>query len=63
MVLPPDVGFDLIWRAVAQHNLEVRKLTYRHDTLEEIFLKAVGHIQRTPGEAGMPVGASTNGRL
>jgi len=41
---------------LGQQNLLVRKLTYRRDTLEEIFLKAMGHIQHTPGEsAGMAV--------
>jgi hypothetical protein len=29
----------------------VRKLTHRRDTLEEIFLKAMGHIAHTPGES------------
>jgi hypothetical protein len=28
----------------------VRKLTHRRDTLEEIFLKAMGHLSSTPGE-------------
>src|SRR5207253_971211 len=51
IVLPPGVGFDMIWRAVSLHNLEVCHLKYRHDTLEEIFLKAMGHIERTPAEA------------
>ena len=35
------------WRG---ENLGVHKLTHRRDTLEEIFLKAVGHLQRTPGD-------------
>jgi hypothetical protein len=29
----------------------VRKLTHRRDTLEEIFLKAMGHLSHTPGES------------
>ena len=33
---------------MARENLEVRRLTHRRDSLEEIFLKAVGHIARTP---------------
>ena len=28
----------------------MRKLTHRRDTLEEIFLKAMGHLAQTPGE-------------
>jgi hypothetical protein len=31
----------------------VRKLTHRRDTLEEIFLKAMGHLAQTPGESGL----------
>ena len=29
----------------------MRKLTHRRDTLEEIFLKAMGHLAQTPGES------------
>ena len=29
----------------------MRKLTHRRDTLEEIFLKAMGHLAHTPGKA------------
>jgi ABC-2 type transport system ATP-binding protein len=47
IVLPPEVGLDLIWRMVARENLEVRHLTHRRDSLEEIFLKAMGHIRKT----------------
>ena len=31
----------------ARQNLLVRKLTHRRDTLEEIFLKAMGHLAHT----------------
>jgi ABC-2 type transport system ATP-binding protein len=51
VVLPPDVEVDALWRLLARQNLLVRKLTHRRDTLEEIFLKAMGHIQHTPGES------------
>jgi hypothetical protein len=29
----------------------VRRLTHRRDTLEEIFLKAMGHLADTPGDS------------
>jgi ABC-2 type transport system ATP-binding protein len=48
IVLPPDVELDLLWRLIAREDLAVRRLTHRRDSLEEIFLKAVGHIERTP---------------
>ncbi len=51
IVLPPGVGLDVIWRVTAQENLDVHHMTHRRDTLEEIFFKAVGHIQGMPGEA------------
>lgn len=50
IVLPPDVGVQAIWDLLARQNLLVRKMTHRRDTLEEIFLKAMGHISHTPGE-------------
>ena len=46
---------------MGRENLEVRRLTHRRDSLEEIFLKAVGHIQSTPAEK--PVEVAADGRL
>jgi ABC-2 type transport system ATP-binding protein len=64
IVLPPGVELDVIWRLAARENLEIHHLTHRRDTLEEIFLKAVGHMQRTPGDAGAPVEeVAADGRL
>jgi ABC-2 type transport system ATP-binding protein len=50
IVLPPAVEVQALWNLLGRQELLVRKLTYRRDTLEEIFLKAMGHIQHTPGE-------------
>jgi ABC-2 type transport system ATP-binding protein len=50
VVLPPDVELQALWNLLARQDLLVRKLTHRRDTLEEIFLKAMGHISHTPGE-------------
>jgi len=55
IVLPPNVEVQAVWDLMAQENLLVRKLSHRRDTLEEIFLKAMGHITHTPGE-GVGVG-------
>jgi ABC-2 type transport system ATP-binding protein len=64
IVLPPQVEVAALWAVVSREHLMVRKLTHRRDTLEEIFLKAVGHIQHTPGEAGARVREEVaNGRL
>src|SRR4051812_7575795 len=51
VVLPSGVQVDAIWSLVGGQSLLVRKLTHRRDTLEEIFLKAMGHLARTPGES------------
>jgi len=50
IVLPAGTELDALWGLIAKQNLLVRKLTHRRDTLEEIFLKAMGHIAHTPGE-------------
>jgi ABC-2 type transport system ATP-binding protein len=50
IVLPPDVEIQAVWDLLARQSLLVRKLNHRRDTLEEIFLKAMGHIAHTPGE-------------
>ncbi len=50
IVLPPNVEVQAVWDLLARQDLLVRKLTHRRDTLEEIFLKAMGHISHTPGE-------------
>jgi ABC-2 type transport system ATP-binding protein len=57
IVLPPELDVAALWQVTAQLNLGVRKLTHRQDSLEEIFLKAVGHLQTTPAETrhGDPV--------
>ncbi len=45
IVLPPDVDLDVIWQLVAREELLVHHLTHRRDSLEQIFLKAVGHLE------------------
>ena len=62
IVLPRDVELREIWRIAARHELAVRKLTHRRDTLEEIFLKAVGHLPTT-APAAAPNEEVTHGRL
>ncbi len=61
IVLPADVEIGSLWRLAARERLQIRKLTHRRDTLEEIFLKAVGHIRQTPG--GAPAEVPVHGRL
>ena len=54
IVLPEGVEFDVIWRLVAGEELLVRHLSHRRDSLEEMFLKAVGHIDAAPPDGGAP---------
>lgn len=51
IVLPAGVELEAVWGLMSREGLLVRKLTHRRDTLEEIFLKAMGHLTQTPGEA------------
>jgi len=42
MVLPEGFSIQQIYRVAAARDLPLRRLNYRHDTLEDIFLKAMG---------------------
>ncbi|MBN1832029.1 MAG: ABC transporter ATP-binding protein [Deltaproteobacteria bacterium] len=44
IVFPPGMELDVLWQLVARQNLAIHHLTHRRDSLEEIFLKAVGHL-------------------
>jgi ABC-2 type transport system ATP-binding protein len=41
MVVPEDFELNAIYRLAAERDLQLRNLSYRRDTLEEIFLKAM----------------------
>ena len=60
-----NAGIELseLWALLARQNLGVHKLTHRRDTLEEIFLKAVGHIRETPGDEARRQEVATHGHL
>ncbi|GIU77481.1 MAG: ABC transporter ATP-binding protein [Bryobacteraceae bacterium] len=51
IVLPLDFEMVRLWKLAADHGLSIRRLTQRRDTLEEIFMKAMGLLRQTPGEA------------
>jgi ABC-2 type transport system ATP-binding protein len=55
MVLSDGVEIRQIYQAAESRNLQLRRLNYRRDTLEDIFLKAM--------EAGELVSEAPNGRL
>ncbi len=60
IVLPPDVEIQVVWDLVARQNLLVRKLNHRRDTLEEIFLKAMGHMVRSPAQGAEEPGRTNS---
>jgi ABC-2 type transport system ATP-binding protein len=62
IVLPPHLDIQAIWRLTAARNLAVRRLSWRRDTLEEIFLKAVGHLQTPPPLPAAATEETTHGR-
>jgi ABC-2 type transport system ATP-binding protein len=41
MVLPPEFAMRELYRVAAAKDLELRRINYRKDTLEDIFLKAM----------------------
>ena len=41
MELPADFEMRNIYRLAADRDLQLRRVSYRQDTLEEIFLKAM----------------------
>lgn len=51
IVLPEDFDLRQLWTLAASLGLSVRRLTQRRDTLEEIFMKAIGLLRQTPGQA------------
>lgn len=64
IVFPPGMELDVIWQMAARQNLAIYHLTHRRDSLEEIFLKAVGHLERKAQRNNTPEGKeAADGRL
>ena len=64
IVFPPGMELDVLWRIVDRQNLAIHHLTHRRDSLEEIFLRAVGHIEPTGQQIAAPERRKTaDGRL
>src|SRR6266481_4014242 len=41
IVLPDNIDLRQIYRTAAEHEVQIRRMNYRRDTLEDIFLKAM----------------------
>jgi ABC-2 type transport system ATP-binding protein len=59
IVLPDDIDLRQIYRAAAEHAVQIRRMNYRRDTLEDIFLKAMAGAPAPPP----PMQGGANGRL
>ena len=59
IVLPDNIDLRQIYRTAAEHEVQIRRMNYRRDTLEDIFLKAMAG---TPQVASVQQG-SANGSL
>ncbi|HEY2114403.1 MAG TPA: ABC transporter ATP-binding protein [Candidatus Angelobacter sp.] len=59
IVLPDNIDLRQIYRTAAEHEVQIRRMNYRRDTLEDIFLKAMaGAPQAASAQQG-----SANGSL
>jgi ABC-2 type transport system ATP-binding protein len=56
VVLPENLEVRELYRLAAEHTVQIRRMNYRRDSLEDIFLKAM------EGKSAMTKG-SANGRL
>lgn len=54
IVLPSGMDVDTLWRLTTQEQLLVHHMTHRRDSLEQIFLKAVGHVESASTASGVP---------
>jgi ABC-2 type transport system ATP-binding protein len=59
VVLPDNIEVRQLYRLAAEHSVQIRRMNYRRDSLEDIFLKAMS----TTGAPPPPMPGSANGRL
>ncbi|HLJ88203.1 MAG TPA: ABC transporter ATP-binding protein [Candidatus Angelobacter sp.] len=48
IVLPENVEIRQIYRLAAEHTVQIRRMNYRRDSLEDIFLKAMEGVPAAP---------------
>jgi ABC-2 type transport system ATP-binding protein len=59
VVLPDNIEVRQLYRLAAEHAVQIRRMNYRRDSLEDIFLKAMS----TTGAPPPPMPGSANGSL
>src|SRR5262249_22204840 len=60
IVLPDNIELRQLYRLAAEHSVQIRRMNYRRDSLEDIFLKA---MSGSTGVAAPPPPGSAHGRL
>ena len=48
MVLGQDFALEDLYRLAEEHGVQIRRLNYRRDSLEDIFLKAMENSNGRP---------------
>ena len=59
IVLPPGMDVDVIWRLATRQDLLIHRMTHRGDSLEQIFLRAVGHVDKAQAPPGSDAAAGS----
>ena len=62
VVLSDNIEVRQLYRLAAEHSVQIRRINYRRDSLEDIFLKAMSGSTGVPPPPPPPLGSS-NGRL
>ena len=62
VVLSDNIEVRQLYRLAAEHSVQIRRINYRRDSLEDIFLKAMSGSTGVPPPPPAPLGSS-NGRL
>jgi ABC-2 type transport system ATP-binding protein len=64
IVLPDNIEVRQLYRLATEHSVQIRRMNYRRDSLEDIFLKAMsGSVAQPPSPPPAPMPGATNGRL
>jgi ABC-2 type transport system ATP-binding protein len=62
IVLPDNIELRQLYRLAAEHSVQIRRMNYRRDSLEDIFLKAMAGNSALPPPPPAPT-RSANGSL
>jgi len=65
VVLPDNIEVRQLYRLAAEHSVQIRRMNYRRDSLEDIFLKAMSQKETSTGNPPPPppLPRSANGSL